>query len=498
MTNFNIYDDSGERKEKNMHNMSHKNIFPYNMGNIVPFMFEDLVPGDEVDLNLNLIANFSPLVTRQMSDVVLNMRLFFVPKRLLYRQFNQFYMRPADGVLPNDELPHINISAGDFPDFYNRYSAIYRHFGLSDINNNGLSVINNAPSKINLLPFRAYNQIFYYYYMPMDLIELGIDGQKYREYMTENDLDSYANLAAFEAGEGRFLKNKDTTGEVQGYYQAFNYGDFYSQVKPDFNVSNISIGTTMNDFRVGKSMQKFFDTLLGVKGRFNKYSRMLFGTAPKVEYDRPIYIGGKSSTALIGDIHATTEATGQPLGAYAGKGSGFLKENNKFTAHEFGYLVGMVDITPKIQYGKVEHERISGIDWMDIYRPEFESAFIHEVKEKHAYRNYLDVSANPESTWGYSIPYNQYRFPRSMSFGELTGSLSYWNVLQDDLLDIVKKGVGKITDYAIGTPDETDYWYEITKDLFAVPTEPQVFIEAFNGISKRSVIKHEIASILSQ
>lgn len=502
MTNFNQYENEGNYKEKSLHDLSHKNIFEARMGNLIPFLFEDIVPGDEIDLNSNIYIKFAPLVAPQMSEIEINIRYFFVPFRLLFDGFHQFYARQEDLISVYDEIPHIRFSnAEEFEAFYNRYGKLYRHFGLAEYVDSEYiteqSISSNYPSEVNLMPMRAYNQIFYYYYLPLDRVEANVRGNIFREIATRKATDGYT-LAEFKLEEGAFIYDDNTSASnLKGYYQAFNYGDYYSQVKSSVNITDQNIGSTMSSFKLGASLQKFFNTVLGSKGRFNKFSNLVFGVSPRLDHDRPIYIGGMSNSALIGDVEANTEGTGQPLGSYAGKGTGYVKKNINFKATEFGYVVGILDITPKIQYAGYEHERISGIDYLDIFRPQFENAYINTVKLKHAFRDYTHGSATGEETYGYSTPYNQYRFPRNTTYGTLARTLDYWNVINKENTNVLLNPIGQLRDFNDPGVTYDDYWYDLTSPLFAVPTEPQMFVEAWNGLRLKRIVKHELNSVLT-
>ena len=502
MTNFNEYDNGYDRKEKSSHNMSHKNIFDLDFGNLVPFLFEDVIPGDEIDLKSQIFLRFSPLVAPQMSEIDINLRFFFVPYRLLYNHWNDFYMRMDTSSNINSDIPYIELeSKAEFADFYNRYGKIYRHFGISESNPNfnySAEDIEQYPTTVNLMPYRAYNQIYYWYYLPLEFTT-DARGRAMKENMCENDQIGVV-YSDFKLYEGAYLKNFQTADKKQGYYQVFNYGDYYTQIHNSANIQDIAIGATTSSFKIGRSMQKFFDTFLGAKGRFNRYSKMLFGVSPRTEYDRPIYIGGITKQALIGDVEATTEQEGQPLASFAGKGTGFSNYGLRFNATEFGYIVGLIDVTPRIQYAKFEHERITYSDYLDVYRPEFESTFINQVKSKHAHQNYGTDPAtyNGDAVFGYSVPYNQYRFPRNLTLGKMSDNLDYWNVLNDGNVSLSTSRIATIDDFNDANPNETDYWHLLTKKLFAVPTEPQMFVECYNSMNMQRIIKHELNSILTQ
>ena len=149
---------------KSQYNMGHAISFEGQAGEVIPGTCLDVMPGDEVDLNFQLFTRLAPLVAPLNVNFKVDIRWFYVPFRLVYRDFNEMFMGNSitdAHVMPNVAFP----TPGDFQTFYKNYGRLYQSFGLPQND----AVFTGANSswlpRVPLAPLRAYNQIFYHYYL---------------------------------------------------------------------------------------------------------------------------------------------------------------------------------------------------------------------------------------------------------------------------------------------------------------------------------------------
>ena len=63
MENLNLNNKEINQKKKNYYDLSHSNLMPYQIGDIVPFLSMEVLPGDEIEINTDVIGKSAPLIT---------------------------------------------------------------------------------------------------------------------------------------------------------------------------------------------------------------------------------------------------------------------------------------------------------------------------------------------------------------------------------------------------------------------------------------------------
>lgn len=496
---INYFSDKRTNVPKSNYKLSHKNSFDANFGEAIPFLFLDTIPGDEFKFNPQALIKSAPLVAPITNDVNINLRLFYVPIRQVWGVFQDVYMNRQ-----SDEVPAWTFTtANDFKTWYQYYARIYTHFGLPEDYNTMTGGTEPAwwPARISKLPLRAYNRIYYHYYM---------DHNKYNAAeLTEiqtamlnatSQVNSWTNCIL---NENKYLidytlgaSSGYTANWNRGYYEVMNTGDWQSKIFDTVNVINVQQGSTINELKSGYSLQRFYDNLIDLKRNFKDYSNRMFGISRDTLSDRPLYLGGATNQLLISDVTAMSEATNQPLGSYAGKGFGKVDTYQKFDVPEFGYIIGIMDITPKVSYSKALHPRLIQQDYLDFYHPEFANTYIDTVYYKNVNADYT-APLLPDSIFGYQRPFNEYRYTHDKVSGRLANDLNYWTIQHNIAGNVRDLAIGRLHKYTGDYSDsfnpnypKENLWKRITSNIFAVNTEPQFYIEALNGVDAQRVIPH--------
>ena len=68
---------------RSVFNRDHKVAFSFNVGDLIPFYVDEVLPGDSFSVNTAKVVRMQPLVTPIMDNVYLDTYYFFVPNRLL-------------------------------------------------------------------------------------------------------------------------------------------------------------------------------------------------------------------------------------------------------------------------------------------------------------------------------------------------------------------------------------------------------------------------------
>lgn len=79
-------------------NMSHNNFFSAPVGTLVPNFIDFLIPGDEIDLSSKVHIQLPPMATDFYGRIEAKEEAFFVPARILFGGWKDFYVNPIDGT----------------------------------------------------------------------------------------------------------------------------------------------------------------------------------------------------------------------------------------------------------------------------------------------------------------------------------------------------------------------------------------------------------------
>lgn len=120
----------------------------FNVGDLVVFYLDEVLPGDTFQVKTSLVARLQPLVTAPMDNLYLDTYYFYVPNRLVWDHWRELNGENTESAwIPQTEyqVPQITAPAGGW-----NIGTIADYFGIPT-GVPGLSV--------SALPFRAYSLI---------------------------------------------------------------------------------------------------------------------------------------------------------------------------------------------------------------------------------------------------------------------------------------------------------------------------------------------------
>ncbi len=117
----------------------------FNVGDIVPFFLEEVLPGDTFNVRTSKVVRMQTLLTPMMDNVYLDSYYFFVPNRLVWNHWKEFngentesaWIPSTEYSVPQITSPSDGWSVGTLADYFGLPTGV-----------GGLSV--------SALPFRAY------------------------------------------------------------------------------------------------------------------------------------------------------------------------------------------------------------------------------------------------------------------------------------------------------------------------------------------------------
>lgn len=123
----------------------------FNVGDLVPFYLDEVLPGDTFDVETSFVTRLQTLITPPMDDLFLDMYYFFVPSRLCWTHWKEF-MGESTSAWTSDveyQVPQLTFSKSDKTVLQ---KSLLDYFGVP-INPNGVL-------SISRLPINAYNLIW--------------------------------------------------------------------------------------------------------------------------------------------------------------------------------------------------------------------------------------------------------------------------------------------------------------------------------------------------
>lgn len=446
----NIFNQSGGSKpKKNAFDLSHENKLSLNMGDLVPFYLQDVIPGDSFKMNSEIFMRLAPMVSPVMHKINVFTHFYFVPNRILWTNWNDFITGGENG-LANPTFPKITLSQGDQSSFLKK-GSLCDYIGIP-IPPAG-TITNNL--NISALPFRAYQMIYNEYYRDQNLqakiaFALGDTVAEYtaltslRKRAWEKDYFTSCLPEAQKGGEVllpidstvSYLDNSrlyNNTAEANGALSAIA-GDLTSDGSPVAsrleNIEEIENTISVNDLRRVTRLQRWLERNMRGGSRVNEMLYNHFGVKSKdSRLQRPEFLGGGRQNVIISEVLATAESEAGPLGEMAGHGisaggmNGFTKSFD-----EHGIIIGIMSVLPRVSYMNQGVERhLQKFDKFDYFWPEFAQLGEQEVLQSELFHDYLGTaSSNP--AFGYQSRYAEYKYKQSQVHGDFRDNLDFWHL----------------------------------------------------------------------
>lgn len=123
----------------------------FNVGDLVPFYLDEVLPGDTFDVETSFVTRLQTLITPPMDDLFLDMYYFFVPSRLCWTHWKEF-MGESTSAWTSDveyQVPQLTFSKSDKTVLQ---KSVLDYFGVP-VNPNGVL-------SVSRLPINAYNLIW--------------------------------------------------------------------------------------------------------------------------------------------------------------------------------------------------------------------------------------------------------------------------------------------------------------------------------------------------
>lgn len=452
----------------------------FNVGDIVPFYVEEVLPGDTFQVKSSKVVRMQTLLTPMMDNVYLDTYYFFVPNRLVWQHWKEFCGENTESAwIPETEynIPQLVSPATDGW----KVGSIADYFGIPT-GVPGLSV--------NALPFRAYALIMNEWFRDQNLQDplvvplddstvTGVNtgtfvtdvakgglpyiASKYHDYFTSclpsPQKGPDVTIPVAQAGNYPVVPCADTVPSSllgsQTYTASF-IGDPFSVSATRGIAFNTSTGVqsalasgsgtsvgealpvinnlwavadsnaqaaTINQLRLAFQIQKFYEQQARGGSRYTEVVRSFFGvTSPDARLQRPEYLGGNRVPINVNQVvqQSGTESTGTPQGTVVGMSQTTDTHEDfikSFTEH--GFIIGVMVARYDHTYQQGLNRMWSRKDKFDYYWPVFANIGEQAVKNKEIFATGSAAGSKDEEVFGYQEAWADYRYKPSQVTGEM-------------------------------------------------------------------------------
>lgn len=505
-------------------NLSHVKRLTADMGQLIPVLFLECVPGDTMKIGCEAVTRFQPLVAPILDNVDLYVHYFFVPTRLLMdgdKDWETFLTGGKDGKDTSVSLPlwSFSYADGSSVDPKNPFSngvtngkySLWDYFGLP-IKDSATDLKVRDSNHVLGFAQRAYNFIFNEYYRDENLVDevsLNNGTVLYRawkkDYFTSSlpwrqrgvspAIPISGNLSVTYPGGFAITTPKASIGDNSYTIQAANNnlsltgnppnGYALSAIRGDApaGVVNLSNATTFDValLREAFQIQRWLELNSRAGVRYTEFLKAHFGYSPLDEVlQRPEYIGGTKSEIVVSEVLQTSRTVddtptekGSPQGNLAGHGLGAMSDFiSTYTVKEFGYIVGIASWMPKPSYQQGVNRIFSRRTKYDFYFPEFAHLSEQAVTKGEIYAT--GDEAHDNSIFGYQSVYAEMKYMPSINTSDMRDTFSYWHLGRKFSAD-PSLNAGFLT-------TNSSYSGGIRKDIFAVKDEPGLIVQFGNVV----------------
>lgn len=146
-----------------MFNLSYDKKFTCDMGQLIPVMCDEVIPGDVFKISNQAVVRFQPLVAPVMHEVHMFVHYFFVPYRLLWDDWEAFITGGKDGDYTGEPPQMLSGSKTGSSDNKAVLNTLWDYFGFP--------LLKDTPQDLSVsaFPWNAYNFIWNEYYRDENL-----------------------------------------------------------------------------------------------------------------------------------------------------------------------------------------------------------------------------------------------------------------------------------------------------------------------------------------
>lgn len=458
----------------------------FDSGYLVPFLVDEVLPGDSYKVKFNFLARLSTPVVPTMDNLFLDTFYFFVPYRLLWRHWEQFNGQQdypgasTDYLVPQTTAPaDKGFEVGSLEDYFGLPTGV-KGIKANELAARAYALIwnewfrdENLQNPINLSTFSEISTAD-----GLDDVGMGDRGfvgqhkllrrGKRHDYFTSAlpwpqkgpgvEIGLAGNAPVLSKPDGVTLYTESTSGPTSGSgkwlgAKSSDSANFLCYGTNIFTPSNVVLkadsglyadlsstsAATINSLRQAFQVQKLYERDARGGTRYTEILRSHFGViSPDSRLQRPEYLGGSESPVIINPVvqNSATGATGAatPQGNLAAFGlASSTSAKHGFTKSfvEHGIIIGLLNVRADLTYQQGIPRMFSRRTRFDFYWPVLAHLGEQAILNKEIYAQGNDKD---DEVFGYQERYAEYRYFPSMITGKLRStdpqSLDVWHLSQ--------------------------------------------------------------------
>lgn len=411
--------------------LSYEKKFTCDMGQLIPVLCDEAVPGDIWTIGNQTVIRFNPLVSPVLHEINMYLHVFFVPYRLLWDNWEDFISGGIDGD-DESELPRwepTNTAIG----------SLWDYLGFPT----GVDPDGAYPMSF---PRDAYNLIYNEYYRDETIqTELLLTQESIVNRCWEKDYFTSALLWQ-QRGTAPALPISGLTTAVfpasvsaTGAFDLTAYSSdeaapagSHTLATLNHNTVDLSVASTFDiaDLRLAFQIQKWMERNARAGVRYTEFLRSHFGVSPRDDrLDRPEYIGGSKAPIIISEVLQTSATDSEPTPQGNLAGHGISVNTNfcgKYRVEEFGLIMGIMSIMPRSAYQQGINRQWLRRTKYDFYFPEFANLSEQAIERAEIYAS--AVEAENLTVFGYQGRYDEMRIKQNMVCGQMRDTFDYWHL----------------------------------------------------------------------
>lgn len=391
------------------YSLDHEVRSSFEMGQLIPFLCQEVVPGDKYRVQSSTLVRLQPMLSPLMHRLDYFQRYYYVPYRLLIPNYEQILTDPDSGQTVPGMDKYLQYSAKTFKDLFIE-KPLLEYFGLATSNDkvNPASVLKD----LNATPLLAYYLIYNHYYMRSDLDERYVDQLRPENFSSASLRKYIGNVMYVNEGLDYFTSAHTST----------QYGNM---VQLDMDGNNT---ITVPEMRLAERLQSFRERLLRVGGKYANYIKEFFGVEPlDARVQIPKYLGGDSYVLNVSDVDQTAPSELGSVGESYGKSVSVNRTGQiQYDVYEHGLIIGLHFVRPRPSNIGGCPKLFTRRTYFDFFNPHFSALGYQEIEERE-----LDVTRSKHVAFGYVPRYDDYRYGNDIVSGDFRRSLDYWHLSRD-------------------------------------------------------------------
>jgi len=465
------------------------------MGQLIPVICDEAVPGDRWTIGNELVIRLQPLVAPVMHNINAIIHYFFVPYRLLWDKWEEFITGGVDG-LNSDTLPRwipdaagcakyslwdylgfpVDIApAGRYPMDFPRsaYAKIYNDFYRDETLQEEKPLINQS------ILLRSWQKDYFTSALPWQqrgiAVALPVTGQStavWQDSQFSAVSSSGGHLHVSPTADTPKLRIDDSSGSM-----VQNLKDFFGSNVVDLN--NLST-FDVADLRLAFQIQKWMERNARAGVRYTEALKAHFGVSPRDDrLQRAEYITGTKQPVIISEVLQTSGTpnadnpepsatyTKEPLGTMGGHGISVNRQQaGTYNVLEHGLIMGLLSIMPEPTYQQGINRQWLRETKYDFFWPEFVNLSEQAIEQVEIYAT--GTESENKKLFGYQGRYDELRYKPSMVAADFRDVFNYWHLGR-----IFESAPALNEDFIQCLPQ---------KRIFAVQSEPGFMVQIRNII----------------